>query len=227
MRWDCGLVAYPNPVYSDLLRVPLSTYTSSRAVFVIHVWRALGLIDVRVQTRACLIYTNQILAARRSVPHEAMRWQVRRHARSTSPSGGGGGGGTNYFHLFCVFYIPSIHLPTYLHSYSVPLMEMIVVEYRSSSPWCAGCRSPFLHCNVPQRTFSCAHLMYSVLLTMPQWPLIDPFILNCSEHSRSAAVPPYPQTSSHCTVGVGQWPSKQYPVGSCVACSCPQGYPFL
>lgn len=41
---------------------------------------------------------------------------------------------------------------TYLHSYSTPLIDMIVLEFNWSIPSTDGCRSPSLHCSDPHTT---------------------------------------------------------------------------
>lgn len=42
---------------------------------------------------------------------------------------------------------------THLHSYSTPLIDMIVFELKWSKPAIFGWRSPSLHCNEPHLTF--------------------------------------------------------------------------
>lgn len=109
----------------------------------------LGLVDVREDADARLVHADQIVPARRPLAHQAKlrRGRARRRRAGNRPAESG---------IFAVSgkvrMLQSRH-DTHLHSYSIPLIEIIVLKYWCSLQSSTGVRSPSLHCSEPHWMF--------------------------------------------------------------------------
>lgn len=167
---------------------------------------ALWLINVWENAHARLIYAHEVFSAWCSVSHKSIFSVITWRWCSTGCSAK-----SEFKHrinVVIVFCLPSDHLLAFvfdtldwydgasirlIHSNNTGLTITILTLQRTAnyipgSDKMLTCSSKTYSCL--GQTYSCSHFLYTLGSTMPQWPLIDPFVLNWSKHCRSAATPP-------------------------------------
>lgn len=163
-------------------------YPISRALQTVMTGWTFGLVNVWKYTCTCLIHTNKIFTTGCAITHQTIRWKITVYSRAACCSGKSQ---TKwYVEIKSVIIVYEMRMQplwwapiTYLHSYSTPLIDIIVRELSWSIPSMDGWRSPSLHCSVPHITFlwtrkiliTKIYILLKYLISTALWVIETPF----------------------------------------------------